>query len=181
MITVRAISIRSALLACGRWHSHHDPPAGGLFAVGAFVAERLVCAAVVSRPVARRLDTGHVAEVTRLASDGSTRGAASATLRAAAAAAAAAGYTRVVSYTLLGEAGRCYRAARWRPTHVTRAEQWSRRSRARRPAQQPGRKVRWETGAAAAPRSADAERALREHTGRVAIPTRTPKQTEFAL
>jgi hypothetical protein len=180
-VTTREIPIASAQAACDRWHSHHEPPVGGLFALGAFDGPRLVCVAVVSRPVARRLDTGSVAEVTRLASDGSVRGAASALLRACVREAAARGYRRVVSYTLLGESGACYRAARWRTAHVTRAGQWARASRSRKPAAQPGRKIRWEAGAEALPRSMRAWRELLEQVGRVALATRTPAQMEMAV
>lgn len=159
-LDVRLISMRGAKSACDRWHSHHEPPIGGLFAIGVFVGDRIVCAAVVSRPVARRLqEIGGVAEVTRLASDGTTRGAASAALRACVREAATRGYARVVSYTLLGESGACYRAARWRPTHITGGGEWSCRSRKRKPALQPGKKVRWEGGVRRAP-------ALHESVGR---------------
>jgi len=180
-ITVRSIPIASARAACDRWHSHHPPCVGGLFALGAFVGPRLVCVAVVSRPVARVLDTGAVAEVVRLASDGSTRGAASATLRASVREAVGRGYTRVLSYTLLGESGACYRAARWRATHVTRAEQWARKGRVRKAAAQPGRKVRWEAGPDALPRSMRAWAMLLEHCGRVALTLRSAAQQELAV
>lgn len=181
MLTIRPVPLASAVAACDRWHSHLAPPVGGLFAVGAFDGARLVCVAVVSRPVARMLAAPTVAEVTRLASDGSTRGAASAVLRACVREAAARGYRRVVSYTLLGEAGACYRAARWRTTHITRAEQWTRVGRARAPAAQPGRKIRWEAGADALPRSMRVWRLLLARVGREDLATRAPAQTELAV
>lgn len=180
-IDVRAVTIAGAQAAVDRWHSHHEPPVSGLFALAAWVGDRCVCVAIVSRPVARGLDNGTCAEVVRLASDGSTRGAASLTLRACVREAAARGYTRLVSYTLLGEIGACYRAARWRPVAVTRGGQWDTPSRRRKPAKQPGRKVRWEAGSAAKPRSLMAQRLLEEHAGRVAIPTRTPPQLELPV
>ena len=179
--TVRVIALASARSACDRWHAHHPPPVGGLFALGGFLGARLVCVAVVSRPVARVLDTGAVAEVTRLASDGSTRGAASATLRACVREAVARGYTRVLSYTLLGESGACYRAARWRTTHITRAEEWARKERVRKAAAQPGRKVRWEAGPDARPRSMRAWETMVAHVGRVPLVTRAPAQQELAV
>lgn len=179
-LATRTIPIASAVAACDRWHAHHPPPAGGVFAVGAFDEGRLVCVAVVSRPVARMLARdGTVAEVTRLASDRSTRGAASATLRACVAEALARGYRRLVSYTLVGEVGACYRAARWRPVYVTRAQQWTRPGRPRAAAAQPGRKVRWEAGPDASPRCARAMEALATHAGRHNLPTRAPAQPEL--
>lgn len=180
-VTVRVIPIASARSACDRWHRHHPPPVGGLFALGAFAGTRLVCAAVVSRPVARVLDYGTVAEVTRLASDGTTRGAASAVLRACVREALARGFRRLVSYTLLGEAGACYRAARWRTTHVTRAEQWARKDRQRKPAAQGGRKIRWEAGPDAPPRCMRAWALMLAHVGRVELVTRSPAQQELAV
>ncbi len=178
-IEVRPIGIASARAACDRWHSHHEPSIGGLFALAAWVGDQCVCVAIVSRPVARGLDNGSTAEVVRLASDGSTHGAASAVLRAYVSECAARGYARVVSDTLLGEVGACYRAARWRPTHVTRGGHWDTPSRRRRPSAQPGRKVRWEAGANAAPRSPRAQRALEENAGKVELPKRAPAQCEL--
>lgn len=178
-VEIRAIGITSARAACDRWHSHHEPSIGGLFALAAWVGDRCVCVAIVSRPVARALDNGSTAEVVRLASDGSTRGAASAVLRACVRESAARGYSRVISYTLLGEVGACYRAARWRPTHVTRGGHWDTPSRRRRPSAQPGRKVRWEAGANAAPRSARAQRAVEENAGKAEVPRREPAQREL--
>lgn len=179
-ITIKPLPIASARAACDRWHSHHEPPVSGLFALAAWVSDRCVCVAIVSRPVARGLDNGTTCEVVRLASDGTTRGAASSTLKACVREAAKRGYTRVVSYTLLGEVGACYRAARWRPVAVTRGGQWDTPTRRRKPSKQSGRKIRWEAGAAALPRSARAQSMLEEHAGRVDIPTRAPSQLELA-
>ena len=162
---VRSIGLASALAWVDRWHSHLDRPIGGLFAIAVWNDDRCVCVAVVSRPVARALDDGSTAEVTRLASDGSTRGAASTALRACVREAATRGYDRIVSYTLLGEVGACYRAARWRPTAIVRGREWSCPSRDRKPAQQSGGKVRWEAGARAAPRSERAQQAIDDARG----------------
>lgn len=172
---VRSIGLASALAWVDRWHSHLDRPIGGLFALAVWVDDRCVCVAVVSRPVARALDDGSTAEVTRLASDGSTRGAASTALRACVREAAARGYDRIVSYTLLGEVGACYRAARWRPTAIVRGREWSCPSRTRQPAQQSGGKVRWEAGARAAPRSERAQQAIDAARG-TGLRTRTSPQ-----
>ena len=96
-------------------------------------------------PVARMLDADPTcAEVTRCASDG-TPHAASMCLAAARRAALALGYRRLVSYTLLGEAGTSYLAAGWVVTGLVDASQgWH--SRAGRTTIQGGGKVRWETG-----------------------------------
>ena len=49
-----------------RNHRHHRAPQGGLFAVGVALAGRVAGVAIVGRPVARHLDNGYTAEVTRL-------------------------------------------------------------------------------------------------------------------
>lgn len=181
--TSRIISLKAAIAAVDRWHSHHEPPIGGLFAIGVFVEDRLVCAAIVSRPVARMLQQqGTVAEVTRLASDGSTRGAASFALRHCVREAETRGYNRLVSYTLLGEVGASYRAARWRPTHVcNRVREWDTPSRRRKSAVQPGAKVRWEGGKGALPRCMKAWNAVAEHAGKIELKTRSPAQQELSF
>lgn len=131
-------------------HSHHHAPVGGLFACGVAIDGRLCCVAIVSRPVARMLDAqGSIAEVTRLASDG-TRHAASMCLAAVTRAALALGWRRLVSYTIIGETGVTYLAAGWRITGLSGGgDGWLSRDRA--PSMQPGAKVRWESGPDAAP------------------------------
>lgn len=181
MTDVRAISITSAQSFCDRWHSHHEPPIGGLFALSAWVDDRCVCVVIVSRPVARRLQEVGAVEVVRLASDGSVRGVASTLLRACVRECAARGYSRVVSYTLVGEVGACYRAARWRPTAITRGGEWSSPSRPRAPSRQPGDKIRWEAGAGALPRSMEAQRLCEQHAGQVSLRTRERAQQEMSL
>lgn len=175
-LEAKVIGLRSAIDAVGRWHSHHEPPISGLFAIGVFCEQKCVCVAIVSRPVARLLgNKPGVVEVTRLASDGSTRGAASFALRACVSEAATRGYNRLVSYTLLGEVGASYRAARWRPTHVTRAgREWDTPSRRRKPAVQNGAKIRWEGGKGALPRNMDAWNTLLENAGKVDLKNRDP-------
>ena len=177
---IRPIGIASARAWCDRVHSHHRAPLGGLFALAVWVDDRCVCVAVVSRPVARALDDGRTAEVTRVASDGSTRGAASAVLRACVRACAERGLDRVTSYTLAGEVGASYRAARWRPTAIVRGGEWSRSARARAPVDQRGDKIRWEAGERAAPRSMAAMELLARSLG-TALVTRVPAQQEFDL
>lgn len=131
--------------------------------------DRVVCVAILSRPVARMLaGSEEVAEVSRLASDG-TRHAASMCLAAVTRAALACGWRRLVSYTLLGESGISYRAAGWWPTAtVPGSDRWHTRSG--RTIVQPGDKIRWETGPSAAPINDAARQACADAVGRVAIP-----------
>ena len=100
------------------WHRHLGPPRGHKFSLGLRDAGGvLVAVAIVGRPVARALDDGRSAEVTRLAGDG-TPNACSMLLGAAARAARALGYRRLVTYTRAEESGASLRAAGWRPVAV---------------------------------------------------------------
>lgn len=152
-----------------RHHSHHHAPRGGLLAVAVHRGDQRVCVAIAGRPVARLLDDGRTAEVTRVASLGGddARHAASMALGSIVRALRAVGYDRFVSYTILGECGTSYRAAGWHPTAITRGGEWSRENRLRDAAAQPDRKVRWETGARAAPRDADVDALVRASVGPV--------------
>lgn len=111
-------------------HRHHPPPAGGLFAVGLARGGELAAVAIVGRPVARALQDGATAEITRLCSRGE-RNACSMLLAACRRTAAALGYRRVITYTLASEPGTSLRAAGWHPTATVRAGPWSRRARPR--------------------------------------------------
>jgi hypothetical protein len=152
------VSITEARAFVERVHSHHGAPITGLFAVGVCEEGRLCCVGIAGRPVARMLAAAGCCEVTRVASD-HTKHAASMTVAALARAALALGYTRVVSYTVLGESGVSYRAAGWWPTAITAGlstRNWSSHTThpgAAAPAQ-PGSKVRWEFGPGALPRDA---------------------------
>ncbi len=82
-----------------------------LFAIGAATDDRILRAvAITGRPVARYLNDGQTAEVTRVASDG-TVNACSMLYGACWRAAKALGYTRLITYTQAGESGASLRAA----------------------------------------------------------------------
>lgn len=171
-LRVAPITVKDATRAVRRWHSHHDAPRGGLFAVSVVDGDDLACVAIVGRPVAQRLGntTRGIAEVTRVASSG-TEHAASMCLAAATRMALAGGYRRVVSYTLLGEAGTSYRAAGWRVTGLVEASQrWH--TRPGRTTMQGGAKVRWETGPDAQPADGAAALVAGLCVGRVEIAAR---------
>ena len=65
-LTVTPISIREANEFVDNFHRHNKPTGGGKFAIGATYAGELVGVAIVGRPVARMLDDGVTAEVTRV-------------------------------------------------------------------------------------------------------------------
>ena len=170
-LRVVPVTITDARKHIERHHSHHHAPVGGLLACAVAEGDRVCCVAVLSRPVARMLDArGDVAEVTRVASDG-TKHAASMCLAAVTRAALALGWRRLVSYTLLGEAGTSYRAAGWRCTGIVEASQgWH--SRGGRTIAQGGGKARWETGPDALPANGAAALVCAFATGHVAVPDR---------
>lgn len=177
-LRIEELDIASARQFCDRIHEHHEPPLSGLFALAAWEGLLCVGVAIVGRPVARKFDNGSIAEVTRTATDG-VRGACSLLVRAAGREALARGYRRIVSYTLLGETGACYRAARWRPTGITNNPNgWQSRPGRDDDGRQKGAKIRWEWGPDALPRSMEAWKTLLEHAGKVEIPTRERPDAE---
>ncbi len=112
-IEVVPVTLRGACAYIAQHHRHHRPPRGCLFCIGASVGGKIVGVAIVGRPVARHLQDGRTAEVTRVATDG-TPNACSALYGAAWRAARAIGWLRLVTYTLPQEGGTSLRASGWR-------------------------------------------------------------------
>jgi hypothetical protein len=185
VLRIRPTTLREARRFVDAVHSHLDRPQGGIVSLGVEAEGVLVCVAILGRANARLIGSAtggeSVAEVTRVASDGTRPHAASKALGAITRAAFELGWTRLVSYTLLGEAGTIYRACGWRPTAISKGGEHDRPSRRRRAAQQPGPKVRWETGPAALPIDAAIDRVVRESVGRVPIPPRRSQLLLFNL
>lgn len=124
-------------------HRHHRAPQGGLFAVAAAVDGLIIGCAIVGKPVARALNDGRTAEITRLCTDG-TRNACSFLYRVCVRVARAMGYQRVLTYTLADEGGASLRGAGFSITRKTRAESWNRPSRNRTDKHPTQQKLRWE-------------------------------------
>lgn len=137
------MTLREAKAFVERHHRSHSAPAGGLFAVGAHDGAHVRGVAIVGRPLARQLQDGWTAEVTRLCTDGA-RNACSLLYGACWRAARALGYRRLVTYTRAEEGGASLRAAGWRVVGETKAEQWHRAARPRVAEQPLQRKLRWE-------------------------------------
>ena len=115
-----------------RHHSHHLPPIGYKFAIGVDDGQQRRGVSTVGRPVARHLDDGYTAEVTRCCSDGEVKNVASKLYAAAWRAARAMGYRRLITYTRADERGTSLEAAGFRIVHQrTRNESWDRPSRPR--------------------------------------------------
>lgn len=126
-------------------HRHHAPVVGHRFSIGVADASGLlrgVC--VVGRPVARLAGSPRdVAEVTRLATDG-TPNACSMLYGAAARAARALGFRRIQTYTLLSEGGASLRASNWVEEGPAGGGQWKHSDgRPRRTDQPTEVKTRW--------------------------------------
>lgn len=64
------MTLKAAARYVAEHHRHNRPPQGGLFAAGAMLGGQLVGVVIVGRPVARLLDDGQTAEVTRLCTNG---------------------------------------------------------------------------------------------------------------
>jgi len=146
-----ACTITQARAFVGAHHRHLGAPVSGLFAVGVAQGSELVGVAIVGRPVARGLQDGSTAEVTRVCTLGA-RNACSMLLGACRRGCIALGYKRLVTYTLKSEPGTSLRAAGWHEVAAVRGRTWNCPSRPRSVA--PGAdKRRWEVGLPSAPPS----------------------------
>ena len=124
-------------------HRHHGRVVGHVFALAARVDGETVGVAIVGRPIARHLQDGVTAEITRVATNGH-RNACSVLYGACARAARALGYRRIITYTLESELGASLRGAGWKATKLTRAESHDRPSRRRTDKHPTCAKIRWE-------------------------------------
>jgi hypothetical protein len=146
-LALAPVSFEDACAFVQRLHRHHRPPVGWKFGVGVEAeGVGLVGVAIVSRPVARRLDNGTTLEVTRCCTDG-TKNAASMLYGACWRASRALGYRRLITYTLDSEPGTTLRAAGWKDIYKTPGRSWSVPSRPRADKHPLGQKVLWEVTA----------------------------------
>ncbi len=131
-------------------HRHCKPPRGWRFGKGVANGSTLVGVVSVGRPVARALDQKRIVEVNRLCVDPTVASplvwnASSMLYGWAAREGAKQGAERIITYTLVEEAGTTLRAAGWKPDRVTRRRKgWGSAARPRDEAATPnGAKVRW--------------------------------------
>jgi hypothetical protein len=113
MLRIVPLDLDEANAVIEQWHRHHKPVPGQKFAVGVMDGDRICGAAIVSRPVARKIDRQRILEITRVCTDG-TRNACSMLYGACRKAALAMGYQHVITYTLPEEGGASLRAAGFR-------------------------------------------------------------------
>lgn len=143
-LTVVPVTFRQACAFIAVHHRHHRPPQGMKFALGVAANATVVGVAVVGRPVARHLDDGRTAEVTRSCTDG-TPNANSKLYAAAWRAARALGYQRLITYTESSESGASLRAAGFRPAASCAPHRgWDRPSRRRERQDRAVARTRWE-------------------------------------
>ncbi len=131
LLSLQPVTITEAQAFVGRHHRHHKAPQGGLFAVGVGDGASVLGVAVVGRPVARMLQDGWTAEVTRLCVLPETPNACSMLYRAAWRACRALGYRRLITYTLEREGGASLRASGFTLLGAAGGGSWSRPSRPR--------------------------------------------------
>ncbi|HMM78122.1 MAG TPA: hypothetical protein PJ986_20660 [Gammaproteobacteria bacterium] len=148
---ITPITLREANAFVALHHRHHQPARGCIACVA--VSAKLdsggfgVCGvAIIGRPVARMLDDGWTAEVTRCCTDG-TRNAPSMLYGAAWRAVRALGYSRLVTNTLPEEGSASLRGAGWRCLGVAGGGSWNRRERPRVDVHPTQQKLRWEVSA----------------------------------
>ena len=128
------ITIKRASEYVRKWHRHHRPPQGGLFAAAvAREGEDEPCGvAIVGRPTARLFDpSGQSAEITRMATDG-TPNANSKLYGIVRRVCQILGYKQVTTLTLPSEGGASLRAAGAPEPTEAGGGKWSREGRGRK-------------------------------------------------
>ena len=136
-------SIQDAREYVAQFHRHHAAPVSGLFALACAADGRVCGVAIVGRPVARMLQDGWTAEVTRVATNG-TPNACSILYAACWRAARALGWRKLITYTLATEPGTSVRAAGWRELGAVTARSWDCPSRPRVDRAPLQAKIRWQ-------------------------------------
>ncbi|HEX6984270.1 MAG TPA: XF1762 family protein [Planctomycetaceae bacterium] len=142
-LEARPITLREANAFVAAHHRHHGEAQGHKFSIGAADGERLCGVAICGRPVARKLDDGFTAEITRVCTDG-TRNACSFLLGRVRAACRAMGYRKVITYTLPEEGGASLKAAGFEFGGLAGGGNWNVPTRPREDSDHQRQKHRWE-------------------------------------
>jgi hypothetical protein len=142
-LRISPVTLWDARIYCEQVHRHLSAPQGGLFAIACAEGTAIRGVVIVGRPIARLLQDGYTAEVTRLATDGVKNGC-SMLYGAAWRAARAMGYRRLVTYTMEGESGVSLLASGWRFVATTDPKSWNRAARPRVDRAPLQVKIRWE-------------------------------------
>lgn len=144
-LVIHPLTLQDASVLVSRWHRHHKPPQGGLFAIGCAIAgsDEPCGAIIVGRPVARMLQDGWTAEVTRCVTNGQ-KNACSMLYRAAWRTARNMGYRHLITYLLDTEPGTSLTAAGFKCVGQAGGGSWSVPSRPRVDKHPTQMKLRWE-------------------------------------
>lgn len=142
-LAIVPIKLSEACEFVKRHHRHHKPPVGHICSVAVAEGEKIVGVAIIGRPVSRMLDTGLIAEVTRLCTDG-TKNACSMLYATAWRAARALGYKKLITYILSEESGTSLKASGWKCVGECGGGNWSCKSRPRIDMHPTQTKFRWE-------------------------------------
>jgi len=143
------ITLKEAKEFVDSHHRHNKAPVGHKFSIGVRWFGVLVGVAVIGRPIARHMDDGVTAEVSRTCTIG-VKNANSMLYGAAWRAAKAMGYERMITYTQHGESGASLRGAGWAESKILPARKgWAdssiKHKRNRDPIGNGGvERVRWE-------------------------------------
>jgi len=122
-------------------HRHHSKVQGCKFCVGVVDDKKeLRGVAIVGRPVARHLDNGFTAEVTRCCTDGVKNGC-SFLYSACVKIAKNMGYERIITYILASELGTSLKASNWTYQGICGGGNWNKPSRPRLNSPELGKKV----------------------------------------
>ena len=142
-LAIVPVTMQDAREWVNRHHRHHRAPEGGLFALAVAVGDEIKGVAIVGRPVARALQDGWTAEVTRVAVIEGVPNACSKLYAACWRAARALGWRRLITYTLASEPGTSLVAAGWKIVGQVKGRSWDTPSRPRIDDRPLDDKVRW--------------------------------------
>jgi hypothetical protein len=145
-LTVIPISIREAQEFVGAYHRHNKPPQGAKFAIGAEYEGKLVGVAIVGRPVARMMNDGFTAEVTRVCVlDDAPKNSCSFLYGRCWRIWQQMGGKRMLTYTLQSEPGSSLKGAGWKVVGEVKPRSWNWSGRPREYQEIYGQaKFRWE-------------------------------------
>jgi len=126
------ITLREANEFVENFHRHNKAVQGGKFSIGATNEDGLFGVAIVGRPVARSMDDGFTAEVTRCCvQNDAPRNACSFLYGRCWRIWQQMGGKRMITYTLQSESGASLRGAGWKILGETKPGDWNRSTRQR--------------------------------------------------
>lgn len=128
---------------------NNNPPCGWRWGMGIYNSNLLLGIIWVGRPVSRKIDQSQIVEINRLCirtdiPKGLEWKACSQGYGAATREAERRGFSKIITYTGISEAGTTLRAAGWQPIAQTTGGSWHRASRPRNTKTNIEAKIRWE-------------------------------------